>query len=46
MEWHVSRAVRHAFDFQAWIAKVEQQAERQASCLEIFDTLSVMRVVQ
>ena len=34
-----SQAVDHTLDLQAWLAEVQQQAERQGGCLEIFDAL-------
>jgi hypothetical protein len=44
--WHGSQAPHQAFDFQAWIAEVQQQAEIQAGGLEIIDALKAMGLVQ
>ena len=38
--------MNHALGVQAWVAEVKQQAEMQASRLEIVDALQTMRIVQ
>ena len=46
MERNGSRAADDALDLLAWLAEVQQRAERQAGCLEMVDALDAMRVVQ
>jgi len=46
MERNRSQAVRHALDLQARLAEIEQQAEMQAGCFEVIDTLGAVRLVQ
>ena len=38
--------MNHALGVQTWVAEVKQQAEMQASRLEIVDALQTMRIVQ
>ena len=46
MVWCGSQASDHAFDFPAWLAEIEQQAERQAGRLQIIGALHPMYVIQ
>jgi hypothetical protein len=41
-----SQASDHAFDFQARLGEIEQQAERQAGRLQIIGALHPMHVIQ
>jgi len=38
-----SQTFHHAFDFQAWLAEIEQQAEMQAGRFEVIDALHTVR---